>query len=80
MEIIEAFVGEGGVLHVENVPLKAGSRVQVVEAHSEGEAMTDEQWHTRLREFYGCLPEWDFEQFDRNYPEPIEPLFLTEEP
>lgn len=41
--------------------------------------LTNEQWHAELRELYGCLPEWDFEQFDRNYPEPIEPLLLSAE-
>lgn len=78
MKVIEATVGEGGVLHVEGLSLAAGSRVEVRPV--EVEPMTDEEWHARLREFYGCLPEWDFEQFDRNYPEPIEPLFLSEEP
>ncbi len=77
MEVIEAVVEEGGVLHVENVPYEAGTRVDVRVEAKRPEA-TREEWSALIRECSGSMPDFEIEEFARNYPEPVEPLFLSE--
>lgn len=78
MEIVEAVVGEGGVLRVENVPYEAGTRLRVTLEQEKPET-TREEWSALIRECYGSMPDFEIEEFARNYPEPVGPLFLSED-
>ena len=58
MEIVEATMGEGGVLHVEGLPLAAGSPVTV---EFFAEPTSQEAWCTFLDRHYGVLAATDFD-------------------
>lgn len=73
--VVEAIVGAGGVLHVEQVPFEPGTRVQIVPSPMPAEP--DEDWGAFWDRHAGSLAHIDFDLEDQ-YPEPIEPLHLAE--
>ena len=75
---MEAVVEEGGLICLEGVPFEAGRRIKIT-LQEETPGLTQEEWRAHLRKYAGSLPDFEIEEFDRNYPDPVEPLFLAED-
>ena len=71
MEIVEVVVGEGGVLHVEGLPLASGSRVT---DEFFAEPTSQEAWRAFLDRHHGALADTDFDVPEDSPPSEIKPI------
>lgn len=69
METIEAVVGEGGVLHVENLPLETGTLVKVV-YDPKPVGVGKDEWSVRLLVAREAFNKMDFKEPDPSIPTP----------
>lgn len=73
MKVLEAVVQAGGVIRLEGLPFKPGSRIEVRLNEMEI-PKSPEEWREHVRKHYGSLSHTDFDVPEDSLPSEIEPL------